>query len=407
MSLSRPWGIGLAAFLAGSTAAAAPACNFESFPAGPRQLGRWIDQSNWLEPANRRAGLLSAPRFMAGRRLPADGVEPPATPPADFSRLLVDDPLDDQPRSVDFLLDSRLQADGLVMIRNGRLVAERYRNGLQAATPRLLLDATRPLLNLLGAIAIAQGKLAADRAVARGLGAAPANPALRKLSVQRLLDNPGLYDWSPADLEGWQQAAGWTTPAGKGMRAWLAERLRDQLPVSRRQPPAIAVASPEDELLASLLSDAYGNPLPRIFCEQLLTRHRPEHPVIWLSDPQGDALAAGLGMSLRDFAHLGQTLLDARVGRSRIPGWFIETLTATAPRGAELPGLPRGSELRYGFIHLGGKANRVALIGAQGASLYLDFDRRLVVATYASHPPGHAPLTLATLEALWRRLAEN
>lgn len=407
MSLLRRLCAGLSALLACAPLAAAPSCDFADFPAGSRQLGRWINQGNWLVPGNRRAGLLAGEVFMPGRRLAADGADSPAAPAGDFAKLVIEDPLDDQPRSVDFLLDSRLQADGLLIIRNGRIAAERYRNGLQATTPRLLLDATRPWLNLLGAIAIGQGKLTADQAVARALTTRPSSPALRKLSVQRLLDSPGLYEWTPAEFEGWQRAAGWTTTASGGMRSWLSERLHNELPPLRRAPPQLPVPSPEDELLARLLGDAYDSGLARIFCEQLLSRHRPEHPVIWLSDPQGDELADGLGISLRDFARLGQTMLEARVSRSKIPGWLIETLTAAAPRSAEVAGLPLGSEVRYGFVHLGGRPNRVALIGAQGASLYLDFDRRLVIAIYASHPAGHAPLTLATLEALWRRLAEN
>jgi hypothetical protein len=60
--------------------------------------------------------------------------------------------------------------------------------------------------------------------------------------------------------------------------------------------------------------------------------------------------------------------------------------------------------MRYGFIHLGGAPNRVALIGTHGTSLYLDFDKRLVVAIFATYPPPYAPAMLALLEQTWRAI---
>ena len=71
-------------------------------------------------------------------------------------------------------------------------------------------------------------------------------------------------------------------------------------------------------------------------------------------------------------------------------------------RSPEIKGLPKGSEQRYGFIHLGGAKNRVALIGAHGTSLYIDFDQRLVIALYATYPKAGSPALLATLEQFWK-----
>ena len=104
---------------------------------------------------------------------------------------------------------------------------------------------------------------------------------------------------------------------------------------------------------------------------------------------------------------LGQLLVEARGGRSRakIPGWFIETLVASSGmRSSEFNGLAKGSEQRYGFVHLGGSPNRVALIGAHGTSLYIDFDKRLVIAFYATRPGGNTPETLALLEQIWKAI---
>lgn len=391
-----------------ASAAATPGCQFDKLPAGGERLGAWINKSNWLAVENHRLTLQSAETFMPAWRRSPTNERPAATgnlrPVEDYP---VVDPLDGQSRNLGFLLDSRLAVDGLVVLHNGRLVAERYRNGLAADKPRLLLEATRPLLNLLGAISISQGKLAADKPVTRYLPGLASSGGLRKISLQRLLEGDESLAWPPEELTAWRQAGGWTgNQAGSDMRAWLAQGGRWEKP-SRTEIGAMAAAIPEDDLLAWVLADSNGMPLSRLFCEQLLVRAKPEHAVLWLSDAQGVELASGLGLSLRDFARLGQQLVDARSNRNRskIPNWFIEALVAPPVlRTVEISGFGKGSERRYGFVRLGGPSPRVALLGGHGTSLYVDVDKRLVVATFASYPGANSPAELALLEQVWKAI---
>jgi CubicO group peptidase (beta-lactamase class C family) len=386
-------------------------CDFERLPAGTQKIGRWIDKSNWLLLEHQRLTLLTPSTFMPALRLapPAGGDKArPTGSLLDLDSLKLSDPLDGRDRDLGFLLDSRLRADGIVVYRAGKLVAERYRNGLRGGDPRLVLSATRPLLSLLGAIGIGQGKLAADRSVGRYIPVLANQSGIRKLSVQRLLDGNDAHEWSPEELVDWRHAGGWLTDQRNAdLRAWLNRPGRWERPLSEQATPVFA-GNPDDDLLAWLLAESNATPLSRLFCEQLLSRAQPESPVLWLIDDQGKELADGLAMSLRDFAKLGNQLLEARTSRtrSRIPNWFVETLTASSGlRSGEIPGLAKGSELRYGFVHLGGKANRAALIGAHGNSLYVDFDNRLVVAIYASYPSQGSPAMLANLEQAWKTIS--
>lgn len=398
--------------LISATATAAPTCRFEPQARGSQQIGGWIDHGNWLTGEHLRLTLSAGDTFLPSLRL-----APAATAAklksagrsVDIDKIKAGDPLDGSARNLAFLLDSRLYADGLVVLHDGRLLVERYRNGLRAEDTRLLLQANRPILNLLGAMAVAQGKLANDRSLVRYLPALNSQGGLRRVSVQRLLNSDDALNWNANELASWRLAAGWQKGGGEksDVRAWLGAPGRWDYPFEERQGGAVP-ASPDDDLLAWLLAESYKQPLAQVFCEQLLNRMNPEHPVLWLTDGQGVELAGGLALSLRDFARFGQLLLDARSSRNRgrIPGWFIETLTASAGiRAGQIPGLARGSERRYGFIHLGGEPNRAALIGAHGTSLYIDFDRRLVIALYASHPALESPAQLATLEQFWNTLA--
>ena len=391
-----------------STARAVPSCEFDAVAAGSGRIGQWIDKDNWLAVENQRVSLQAADVFMPARRLrPAPGGEAlrAAPRPLEIDRLEITDPLDGRKRDLGFLLDSRLNVDGVLVLHNGRILSERYRNGLRASEPRLLLQATRPLLALLGAMSIAQGKLTGDKSVTRFIPALNNQPGLRKLSVHRLVQGQERHAWSPEDLAQWRQAGGWTSSQPTtGIRSWLSQPGRWDKPLVEQEVPPFA-GNPDDDMLAWLLAESNAIPLARLFCEQLLIRSRHEQPVLWLTDAQGIELAEGLGMSLRDFGRLGQLLLDARVSRSRsrIPAWFVETLTASSGiRNPEVPGLPKGSEQRYGFMHLGGKPNRVAIISPHGTSLYVDFDRRLVIAVYATYPRTGTPALLATLEQFWK-----
>lgn len=378
-------------------------CLFEKVSVGGQKIGPWIDKGNWLSIENQRLTLQSPTIFMPAWRLPpiADRQAPPAAERS-LDELPALDPLDGKQRTIGFLLDSRLAADGIVVLRNGHLVAERYRNGLQLEQPRLLLEAARPLLNLLLAISVSQGKLLAEKSVPHYIPQLATSGGLRKISIQRLLDGEVRHIWPAEELLSWRKAAGWSgSGTGSDVRAWLGQIPHWDKPLSDARD---ATATPDDDLLAWTLAEGNNQSLAKLFCEQLQLRARLEHEMLWLSDSKGIELANGLGLSLRDFAKLGQLLVEARDSRNRtkIPAWFVETLIAPSGiRRADIKGFQKGSELRYGFVHLGGTPNRVALIGSHGTSLYLDFDKKLVIATFASYPGGSTPAILALLEQFW------
>ncbi|EXI92700.1 MAG: 6-aminohexanoate-dimer hydrolase [Candidatus Accumulibacter sp. BA-94] len=398
---------------------AAETCVIEAVARDTRSLGPWIDQDNWLAPENLRVGLQSPGHFMPLLRIDATtagAVLRPASRILELDRIRARDPLDQQQRDVAFLLATRLYADGVVVLRDGRVASERYWNGLAARDQRLLLGGTRPLLSLLGAIGVAQGKLAPDRAISRYIPALSGQSGLRKLSVRRLLEGEGRFGWSPEELGDWLAVGDWLAAAGwrsgasaGGVRSWLSVPGRWERDFAAAA--TFGEAGPEGELLLWAIAESYRMPLAQVFCQEVLRKLRPEHSALWLTDARGNELSTGLALSLRDFARLGQLLIDARSNsrRSRIPSWFIETLTASAglrtAKTAELPGLRNGSELRYGFVHLGGAQNRIAIIGPYGNSLYVDLDRRLVIAVYAAYPREHTAAMRATLEQVWDALA--
>ena len=400
--------------LTAASLAATPACRIERLEPRPPQNGSRLAHDDWLAPEFLRFSLQSPEIFM--HRLE---IRPGATPARlaaaprrlDIGKIQAVDPLDMTAQSLAFLLETRLYADGLIVLQNGRVVTERYWHGLPATRPRLLLDGTRPVLSLLGAIAAARGKLSPEKSVAWHIPALGNLPGLRKMSVQRLIEASGGFEWTAADIDAWRAESGWQSGAsGNGVRAWLSRPdLWEKGGI--RKAAAGDADGPEGDLLVWVLAEGHKTSLAQVFCDSLLSRLGAEDPVVWVTDPAGTELADGLALSLRDWARLGQMLVEARLRGSRgaVPNWFIETLSASAgarkPNAAGLAGLRSGSERRYGFVHLGGRAGRAALIGRHGNSLYIDFDRRLVIALFAAYPNAGNAAMRATLEQVWDALA--
>ena len=384
-------------------------CAIQHVSKVPPPPGPWINQDNWLAPENLRFGAQSAAAFVPMliiKGAVALVARRSAPRLLDLGKIKTIDPLDWQSRDINFLLDTRLYADGFLVLRNGRVMSEQYWHGLAAQQPRLLLGADRPVLSLMGTMAVAQGKLTPDRSVIRYIPALTEQAGLRKLSMQRLLEADGLFEWSPKEINDWKVAGGWKSGAnGSDIRSWLKQPNRWDRSFS--DGVTSIDSGPEGDLLAWALAESYRAPLARIFCENVLNRLRPENPVLWLTDQKGTELSGGLAFSLRDYARLGEMLIEARSSRNRskIPNWLIETLTSSAggrkANAAELTGLAKGSEVRYGFVHLGGKSNRIAIIGTHGNSLYIDLDQRLVIAIFASYPGNRSANMLATLEQIW------
>ena len=371
-----------------------------------------VRADNWLNPGYIRFGLGQAPRFMSGISIARAG-GPPAraatAPRLDPDRLQDTDPADGTRRSLRFLLENRIDADAVLILRRGRVVLDYRRSGFDPAQPRLLLEATRPILVTQLAKAAAEGRVAREKAVTRVLPELAGVRELGKLSLQRLLDGRTGLLWSEADVALWQQETGWAGGGGKtGVRAWL--EARSSWP---RTPDDVGVdlAGPEGELLLWAAEKAWKKSAPALLCD-LQGTIRARNTAFWATDASGTPLADGLALSLGDFASLGQAFLDARrrPGRRALaPAWFIDSIANPSdvndakPAGVRALGADTGWQ--YRFAHPGRRGHRAAIVGAYGTSLYIDFDYGTVVAVFASHADRHSPLLMTSLRNLWAEVA--
>lgn len=373
-----------------------------------------VTRSNWLAAEHLRIGLQAPERFMPGVAMRSSARSTglnKVSSPIDIDRQTAIDPDDGSEQSLRFLLATRLYADGIIVLKGDQVLLEHYRSGFAPDSAHLLLQATRPFLTTLLAAAVERGRLSREKSIVRPLPELAGQSNLRKISVQRLLDGRSGLTWSAEDRRQWLSASNWGAVPEKssaGIRSWLTARKnwpRDaELPLSE-------VGGPEGELLVWTLESASKQPVSHVLCESILSAIGAQDEAFWATDSAGTELADGLALSLRDLARFGLALIDAR-GKSGsgsvAPKWFAESLAFAVSRGdpppSQLQDLGEDSAWRYRFVSLG-QAHQTAIVGPHGNSLFLDFDRKIVVAIFASSPKDYSALMLRSLRSVWSAVA--
>ncbi|NML26482.1 serine hydrolase domain-containing protein [Zoogloea dura] len=383
------------------------ACTTRESRPGTEAGNAWVTRANWLEAGTLRFGVTRPAQFMPGLSVaPASAAasRPAASWRLDPDRVSVTDPADDSTRSLRFLLENRIDADGVIILRQGRTLLDYRRSGFDPAAPRLLQSATRPILVAWLARAASEGRLARDKAINRLIPELGDVRELGKRPVQRLLDGRTGLGWGDDEIGQWRSVAGWTAAPGADLRGWL--KARPVWPRAEGEHGAEAIG-PGGELLVWVVEKARRQPVAALLCE-MQERIGARHPAFWATDGVGTALADGLALSLEDFASFGQALLDARGRpgrRTYLPAWFADALAAGGGQDAERPAAVKalGADVgwQYHFAHPGRRTRQAAIVGENGSSLLVDFDRGLVIAMFASHAQRESPLLMASLRRLW------
>ncbi len=399
----------LSALLATMPAQANDAC--QETPSSPITFppDSLISPADWLSPGKHQIGLTHALRFVPATQVSPPLGEPrpfPLGPPGmDVDQLEATDPADGRQRSLRFLLETRINAEGVVVLRQGKQVLDYRRTGFDPTQARLLLDASRPILATMLARAAGDGRISREKALNRVISEFSPVRELSKVSVQRVFSGRSGLQWSRDDLERWEKEARGQSTGRSGIRAWLNKRGNWPRAQTR---PAPDLQNPSAELLLWLNEKAWQRRPPQLLCE-LQQSIKARHPAYWTQDAKGNYVADGLGLSLEDFARFGQSLIDTRqrrAARPLAPAWFMESISTPSDsldiQPPELAGLKGKSTWQYYFTQPGDRGRQAAIIGSYGTSLYLDFDKNIVVAVFASNAAKHSALLSAALDSLWQ-----
>lgn len=291
-------------------------------------------------------------------------------------------------------------ADAIVVLHKGRIIDERYFNGMTAATPHLMFSATKSMAGLMAATLVAEGRLDANAKIGSLLPEL-ADSAWADASLRQVMDMTDgvsfteVYTDPSSDIFAYVGAMGWApqirNPANPtGIQAMLGtlKKQRDARGTTFRY------RSPATDVVAWAAMRAAGQSLSAWLQDRLWAPLGMEQDAYISLDPVGTEVSfAGMNASTRDLARLGQLLLQrGRLdGKQIIPAAVVEDLIRGGdPRAFEAGGVSTGTRKGWSYRSqwwVNPNAPRsFAAMGAFGQRLYVFPDAELVVALFSSHP---------------------
>lgn len=302
----------------------------------------------------------------------------------------------------------RTFTNAFLVLRDGRIVFEDYRNRMAPATRHVGFSMTKTITAMLVGQALARGEIASlDDPVSQYVPEL-ANGGYGTATARNLLEMR-----SGADIDERYDFGDNPSLAGRIHEAAIVRneaRFADfAVDVSSRNPPGSTFnyATLDTAVLGRVLERATGQRLETLMQSRIWQPMGAEFDGFFLADgPPGEGRALngmGFNAALRDFARLGQLMLDDGManGKRVLPESWVARMTAMKPTGGQRPG--------YGFQtwQLDGEPGAFAAVGLAGQFIYVHPQSRTVIVKLSYHPPAEPdwlmPETLGYFRAIARQ----
>ncbi|MCG6203179.1 beta-lactamase family protein [Rhodopseudomonas sp. HC1] len=301
--------------------------------------------------------------------------------------------------------------DALVIVHDGAIVCEYYANGMTAQTPHIIMSASKSITGLIAGILAGRGTLDLDAEVTALLPEIAAT-AYRGATLRQMLDmRTGIV----LDLDAtrdYAAAAGWDALAPDQPPSDLKSFYQNLSIKPQPHGGAFRYTSTNTDLLGWAIERASGRRFAQLVSELIWQPLGAEQPASMTLDRGGLARATGgFSMTARDFARLGQLLLDGGVrgGHAIVPGAWIDDLWNNGDRDAWRTGewqklFPyRSMSYRGGWYVVDDEPRTMFAMGIHGQNLFVDPTNRLVIAKLSSQG---APVDTAAWAVTHRALPE-
>ena len=349
--------------------------------------------ADWRVHPNSRYSFQHVGEFVPVAMIaPGCGAEEATPGPAALAGMMLTDQDGSAIAAPDHL--RRSFVDHVVVMREGRVVAEWLAETADPARPHLVFSISKSVTGLLAGIAAGEGLLDPDAPVTAYVpsmaGSAYAGARVRDLLDmtvaldfdEEYLDEGGAFDrYRRAML--WNPQPPATAP--ETMEAFLASLGPTGEPHGRR----FHYASPNSDLLGLVIERAAGMRYHLYLAERLWRPMGARGAAHVTVDRVGTARAAGgICMTTRDLARLGQLVLDD--GAGVVPSAWIADMRANGDRKAWVDGnfadmLAHG-RYRSCWYDVGDRRGTLAAIGIHGQWLWADPRAGVVIAMTAARP---------------------
>jgi CubicO group peptidase (beta-lactamase class C family) len=350
------------------------------------------DLSNWRQSPQNHSSFHHLPSEIATARIPA-GREGAAFPRSaksidGFSLRL--------PNGSALDLEQFLAAtstDAMIVLCEGQLVYETYRNGMEPTSRHIGMSATKAVVGLLTEILAADGAINLDAPVTKYVPEVAGSP-YADVSVRDLLDMRVAIALDEAQEKTYARAVGWE-PRGDqrtGIQSFFSQ-LRG--PAWERGGP-FRYHSANTDLLGWVLERATSRKVQDLLSEKLWTPIAGEDAALTLDWAGFARSAGGLCATVRDLARLGHVVsLDgAPANRQVFPSHIVQGLASGGDRkawssgqwGESFSAISRNMSYRSGWYTVDGETPILFAMGVHGQNLFIDRNSKIVVAKFSSWP---------------------
>ncbi len=380
-----------------------------------------VTLANWRLPTFNRWAFHHVREIVPSADIPndPDDIEQLPAQPLDTSGPRIADR--DRVLSFDEFLTAS-HTDGFAVIHRGRLVVERYANGMTPDTPHILMSVSKSMLGLLAGALAAKGVLDVDRP-ATDIVPELLGTAYKGVTVRQLLDmRAGVafdedYLATSGPIVNYRKATNWNplepgeTPSD--LRSFYGELTQSDGPHGGR----FHYISPNTDLLGWIIERAADRRYADLMSELIWRPMGATRSAYITVDRFGaPRCAGGMCTALRDLALVGQLIArnGARGARQIIPeAWIADILDNGDPaawdKGPFVEFFP-GRTMHYRtkwYVDRGGEPLMFGL-GIHGQYLFVDRKRDLAIAKFSSQPlpldGAGLALMLSGVEAIRRAL---
>lgn len=293
--------------------------------------------------------------------------------------------------------EAETHTDAMLVLHQGKIVYERYANGLAPESQHLLFSVTKSFVGLLAELLIYDGKLDETAKVTTYVPEL-AGSAWEAATVRDLMDmRDGVsfdenYANPNAEIHRYALAWGWgpaNIPAPKGVYEALPT-LKTRFAESGGP---FRYRSAATDALGWVIVRASGQSLASLVSERVWKRLGVDHDATWAIDPAGQEIAAaGLNVTARDLARLGEMLRqDGRFnGAQIIPAAVVQKIKAGGDNAAFRASNPIPARLNWSYrsqFWISHDTNQsFNLFGVAGQRVYIDPKNQIVIVRFGSHP---------------------
>jgi len=292
--------------------------------------------------------------------------------------------------------------DAFLVMKDGKIVTERYFNGMKPEDRHLLMSVSKSVLGVLAGIIIDQGRLDPNALVTFYVPELKGS-AYEGATVRNLLDmSVGMefdedYSSKTSDLYRLDEAAGWVErgpTAASGLHEYLAT-LRKRHGVHGSE---FRYISANTDAMGWVLERATHTDYAELVSKELWSKLGAERDAYVLLDGFQAAYAdPGLNMTLRDLGRFSQMVLQGGIynGQQIVPGNWIEDIRHGGDpeawkKGPEysyfrtLSGYDKGSYRSYWYV-ADPRRGHITAIGLAGQLIVIDPSSNAVVVKFSSH----------------------